>query len=271
MLNYTIGLLRSEGIELVKPIPLNKCAITKEYLLEKAGITDGTAIMFAMPYLSENCTEHNISLYAVPMDYHYYFSGLKERIIPKLKERFPEKKIEMFTDHSPFDERDAAALAGLGVIGKNQMLITDRYSSYVFIGEIVTDLIIDCPDTLDKPSYCIGCGKCLKECPINNDGIMCLSAVTQKKGELTEEEKRAMIKYGCAWGCDICQEVCPYTLNAKKSKTIYTKIPFFNTDLTPVLSYRSIENMPDEDFKKRAYAWRKKETILRNLDLLGYK
>ena len=99
----------------------------------------------------------------------------------------------------------------------------------------------------------------------------CLSSVTQKKGELTEDEITLIKKYGCAWGCDICQEVCPYTESAIKNNTIFTSIDFFKNDLTPSLHSHEIEAMSDEQFSKRAYSWRGKSVISRNLRIIEGK
>lgn len=69
------------------------------------------------------------------------------------------------------------------------------------------------------------------------------------------------------WGCDVCQEACPYTAHAKNRGTIYTDIPFFNRNTLPHLTPDALDAMSDEDFRRRAYAWRGREVIRRNLIL----
>jgi epoxyqueuosine reductase QueG len=73
--------------------------------------------------------------------------------------------------------------------------------------------------------------------------------------------------YRCktVWGCDICQLACPHTKRAIDEKTIETPVPFFQSNRTPCPTYREIEAMPKEVFSRRAYAWRGRKTILRNL------
>ena len=263
--------LLAHGINLASAIPLESCKVTRAYKLQKAGFDLSLplyAIMMAVPYYTEH-GEKNISSYCIPRDYHLYFKELFAAVLPRLNEIFPESRFAGFTDDSPIDERDAAAAAGLGIIGDNGMLITEKYSSYVFLGEIITDL----PLTLDREltiSRCEGCGGCKRACPIGEIGE-CLSALTQKKGELTDTEKTYIKKYGSAWGCDICQEVCPHTQKAIKSKTIYTNIEFFKNDLTPRLTRADIDNMSDEEFARRAYSWRKRATVKRNLEILEEK
>ncbi|MBO5716141.1 MAG: epoxyqueuosine reductase, partial [Clostridia bacterium] len=170
---------------------------------------------------------------------------------------------------SPIDEIHAAALSGLGVIGKNHLLITEKYSSYIFIGEIITDAIL--PSSAGEIKECINCGKCLSACPVNMKIDKCLSSLTQRKGDFNEEEKEAIKAHNYAWGCDKCQECCPYTIKAKNNKSIYTKIEFFNENLTPILTSELVENMPNDEFMRRAYSWRGKKTIIRNLKILEEK
>ena len=258
-------LLCSEGVTLFAPILLGDCKITRKYLLERAGIEGGTAIMIAAPYYTKHCDGASISAYAVSRDYHLFYKELFEKIIPVLENEFPNEKFAGFADHSPIAEIDAAARAGLGIIGRNNMLITEAFSSFIFVGEIITGAALDC--SVKAIRYCEDCGACTAACPAKN-GRECLSAVTQKKGMLTPEEENYILDVGCAWGCDVCQNVCPHTKRAKNSGSIYSPIPFFSQSPIPHPTRELIEKMDDAEFKSRAFSWRGRECILRNLDLL---
>ncbi len=268
MLEYIKTELSRHGIHNVGALPLSMCKITRAYKLEKCGLGDIqklSAVMLAIPYYTEH-TEKNISSYAVPRDYHLFCNELFASVLPRLKERYPHNLFAGFADDSPVDERHAAALSGLGILGDNCMLITEKYSSYVFLAEIITDLPIKHENQYEL-LHCESCGKCLDACPRKEIGD-CLSALTQKKGELSEKEKNAIRAQGSAWGCDICQEVCPYTKRARELGTIYTEIAFFKESLLPKLTSDMIKNMDDISFSLRAYSWRKRETILRNSEIL---
>jgi epoxyqueuosine reductase len=260
--------LRERSISLFSSVRLSDCKIIRPYLIEKAEISaeNGSAIIIAVPYVTESFGSGNISEYAKGLDYHIFFKSLFADIIPLLKKDFPQAHFAGFTDHSPIDEINAAALAGLGVIGKNGLLITEKYSSFVFIGEIVTDLTID--SITSEIKHCENCGICISACPVKCDKSGCLSALTQKKGELTEEDKEIITKFGSAWGCDICQKACPHTKKALESGSIYTNIPFFKENMIPVLTYDAVNAMSPEEFSQRAYSWRGKQTILRNLRII---
>jgi epoxyqueuosine reductase len=171
----------------------------------------------------------------------------------------------MFADHSPIDERDAAVRAGIGIIGKNGLIITEKYSSYVFLAELIVGApLSDGYSSECQVRFCEDCGICKRSCPwLCGECDECLSALTQKKGELTKSEQNMISKYGL-WGCDICSEVCPHTKKAKKSGEIYSQIKFFNTSTLPYLTYDTVAKMSDEEFSKRAYSWRGRDTILRN-------
>ena len=220
-------------------------------------------IVACFPYLlpEEEYKNSNISKYAVVTDYHDVALSRLRKACDELSVAFPENKFVPFADNSPVPEVSAALYAGLGVRGKNTLLITEKYGSFVFIGEIVTDLVIDS----DKPTVrnCTDCGRCSRECPahaITENGIdseKCISAITQKKGELTEEEKKLMKKCGCVWGCDVCQDVCPMNINAA-----FTQIEEFLQSAVPVLC-------EDTDISERAYAWRGRKVIDRNLSISG--
>lgn len=258
-------LLEHEGISLFAPIRLHDCRITRPYLLERAGITNGTAIMLAVPYLPYIYDTKNLSAYAAVPDYHVYFRELFDRLLPILREHFPSHRFVGFADHSPIDEIDAALRAGLGVRGDNGLLLTVPYSSYVFLGEIVTDALL--PTTLHTPGECLHCGACRRACPVSLDKGRCLSALTQKKGELSDGERQRLREHPLIWGCDTCQEACPYTTAAIKHGTLCGAPAFFRRDILPILTAEALASMDDAFFSLRAYAWRGRTVIERNLNI----
>ena len=266
MFNFVKSHLIKLNIDLVSCLHLDECEIIRPYLLQNRGIHNGSVIIFAVPYFTnEEDEKRNISSYAVSRDYHLFFKSLFEELIVDLEKEYPENKFVGFTDHSPINEIKAAAKAGLGVIGENHLLLTNKYSSFVFIGEIITDAILN--SNAQKIEYCNKCGKCRTACPVGMDITSCLSSLTQKKGELDENETALIKKHGCVWGCDICQFSCPYTQNAIKDGTIYTNIDFFKESRTPFLNCESISQMSEDEFSSRAYSWRGKKTIIRNLKI----
>lgn len=259
-------LLRSEGIELSGVLSIDECTVTRRYLLERAGIEKGSAIIMAVPYASDDIGRGNVSEYAKSRDYHIYFRDLFARIIPRLRSLLKSNTFVGFADHSPINEIEAAARAGLGIIGMNGLLITENYSSFVFLGEIFTDLILE--SDAQEIAHCKECGRCRAACPSSlAHPQSCLSAITQKKGELTDSEKMLIIGSGLVWGCDHCQLSCPYTEAAIAGGTLFTSIPFFTEQRLPSLTYDSVNGMSESEFSQRAYAWRGRSTVLRNLAL----
>lgn len=222
-----------------------------------------TVISVLFPYyLGEEFYEKaNVSRYAVSEDYHIITGKIINDIADGLKEMFPENEFQAFVDNSPFPEVRCAVNAGLGSMGINNLFINKDYGSWVFLGEIVTDREFPVYD--GEYSLCDGCNKCIAACPtkaITGKEIIkekCLSFLSQKKGELDEETEKLIASTGCAWGCDICQKACPLNKNAK-----ITPIKEFFETASPEVTHET-------DIENRAFAWRGKKVIDRNLGIIN--
>ena len=278
MKKQLLDFLKKENIELYGITDTSRCNIKLAHVLKRAGFAaeegdEGkqprSMLCLCFPYFCG--FPKNFSAYAASRDYHAFCADLFTRFTALLNKLYPSYTFCGFADRSPYDEVYAASLAGLGKRGDNMLFLTEKYSSFVFLGEIVSDMPVsewECEERT-TPDICLHCGKCKKSCPgYSTDEFFCLSALTQKKGELTDDEKDIIRRYGSAWGCDICQKVCPITEKAIKSGSIYTPIEFFKTERTEELTSELVENMSDEEFKLRAYSWRGKNTVLRNLKIL---
>lgn len=243
------------GFEPLRPKLLNCRALSR--LPEGAK----TVIAAVFPYLLDEqiYKGSNVSKYAVVRDYHSVVGERLDEAARELKILFPGEDFVPFTDNSPVPEVAAALSAGLGAAGDNGLLIHERFGSFVFIGEIVTTLQL--PFEEKEPKTCLHCGRCASACPSGAitekgvDPVKCLSAVTQRKGELTLREEELIRESGCAWGCDVCQNVCP--LNKKAEPTDMEE---FKSDPVPVV-------LTGCELNGRAYEWRGRKVIERNLSL----
>ena len=262
-----------EKIEYFGVLPFSACRLRRPDIIERKGISSESiesAIMLLVPYYV-NDGAGNISLYARSGDYHHYCDLLFERLLPKLEARFGGRFLG-FADKSPIEENIAASMAGLGKLGDNYMLINEKYGSFVFLGEILSTVkpeVLGFDGKIAEPAYCPHCGACKSACPMMIEDMECLSAVTQKKGVLSDEEADYLKKYGSAWGCDLCQLACP--LNQKVlANGVETPIDFFRENRISTLTSEVLEKMSDEEFKARSFSWRGKAPLLRNLELLSH-
>ncbi|MBE6729245.1 MAG: DUF1730 domain-containing protein [Ruminococcaceae bacterium] len=213
-----------------------------------------SVILFTFPYKVREEKPLNISRYAAVCDYHTVVGKILKEKTNTLKKAYPEYCFVPFADNSPIPEVYAAAAAQLGVLGENGLLITKKYGSFVFIGEIVTDLPIESKKNI---SHCIGCGKCKTACPVGLDKENCLSKISQQKKPLLPEQEVLIGENGSVWGCDICSEICP--MNKNRALTYINEFK---------KSYRHKYTL-NEDGENRPYNWRGKEVIERNFRIIG--
>lgn len=224
-----------------------------------------TVIFALFPYYIGPLPHRNLSRYAVPDDYHNIAGQILHSCCQALSDCFPAEQFVSFVDSSPIREVYGAYLSGLGWMGKNGMLINPVFGSYVFIGEIVTTLPVPCsPQPLGG---CLGCGLCLQQCPtgaLKAAGLtesLCRSAITQKKGELSSWESEQVQKGRLAWGCDICNDVCPMNQH-----TLPSNLPQFYENFD---SRVTMENLPALR-KRKAFCYRSRSVMERNLKLTEY-
>jgi len=156
-----------------------------------------------------------IAQYARGADYHRVLRGMLEELVGGLRERFQEPfEHRTFVDTAPVLERELAARAGLGWIGKNTMLLHERLGSYLFLGEVITtlDLEPDAPAT----DRCGNCTRCLDACPTKAlptpyqlDASRCIAYFTiEHRSQVPEEFHEPVGDW--VYGCDVCQQVCPF-------------------------------------------------------------
>ena len=229
-------------------------------------------IVCAFPYYIGEFKESNISKYCYGEDYHIVVKEMLQQICDYLSMNIENFEYKVFADNGPLVDRYLAYLSGIGYFGINNYIISDIYGSYVFIGYIMTNYEFTPDSPLDKT--CIKCGKCVKYCPGNAllgnyemNPKRCLSYITQKKGELEIEEEAILKKHKKVFGCDICQEVCPHNKNI-----MTTNIDRFKNDIITKIDKDEIDNISNKEFKRRygnrAFSWRGKNIIKRNLDLV---
>ncbi len=193
-----------------------------------------------------------VAMYAWGRDYHRLMKKMLWRFVEALRaetgESFPAR---VCVDTAPLIEREAAAAAGIGWIGKNTMVLSRELGSYFFLGEVITTLEI----AADEPmaDRCGSCTRCLEACPTQAfpapyemDATRCISYLTI---ELREEVPSALAAGVGDWvyGCDICQQVCPYNQRAPE-----TANPALCDDRAGAwLDLRELLHWTDDDYAER--------------------
>jgi epoxyqueuosine reductase len=231
-----------------------------------------SVIVCLFPYYTGHSDDANLSKYTYGLDYHVIVKKKLETIATYMSELIPDFVYKCFADTGPFSDRYLAHKAGLGFWGLNNLLITDKYGSYVFIGYILNNYPFPPDKPLDKT--CDRCFACIKKCPgkciigdYTINPLKCRSYITQKKTELSTEDISILKKGTTIWGCDVCQDVCPHNQRAKE-----TVIEEFKKDLKYNLDYEELAEISNKEFlrryKNRAFSWRGKAVLKRNYEII---
>jgi len=161
-----------------------------------------------------------LSKYAYGTDYHFVIKDRLKELLNFIREEAPGTTGRPFVDSAPVLDRAWAVKAGLGWIGKNANLIHPVIGSFVFIGELIIDLPLKY-NTETVKDYCGNCRKCIDACPTTAiisprqiDGTKCLSYQTIELHDEIDSEIKPHL-HERAFGCDICQDVCPWNSSAK--------------------------------------------------------
>ena len=263
-------LLKKEGVCGFAALPLDKCRINKERLISDA--PEGCYAIIT--YISYPVTTNGLfAAFSVIPDYHIFFSELEKKLSALFEEKYGGTYAKVFADHSPIDERLAACNAGLGVKGDNGLFISHTHGSFVFIGEIICSLSEKeleeegIPLSFVPAKECLHCGACTEACPsgaVAGEKKLCVSHITQKKGNLSDTEADIIKKSGYVWGCDLCALACP--MNKNNEAQIYGS--FFTKSIISPKTFADIDAMSDEEYKKYPFSWRKKELLKRNFEIL---
>lgn len=199
------------------------------------------------------------------IDYHYLLQDKMEQLAAAIRQLDTQLEYKTMVDTGALVDTAVAQRAGLGFIGKNGLLITKEYGSYVFLGELVTNLEIE-PDQ-PVPNGCGDCTRCLTSCPTScllGDGTMnakrCLSFQTQDKG-MMDLECRKKIKT-VIYGCDICQISCPYNKGILNQAHTEIDPELAQPQLLPFLELSN--GQFKEKFGHVAGSWRGKNILQRN-------
>ena len=226
-------------------------------------------------YQNPEPREGKVARYALGRDYHKVIPARLRKLVGVLEQEYPRSQHRICVDSAPLFDRSYAAMAGLGWFGKNTMLIDSKRGSWFFIGVVLSSIAFE----LDAPSAggCGTCRSCIDACPTGaiiklndrwavNSGD-CISYQTiEKRGELTIDT------HGWLFGCDVCQEVCPFNQerDSQPLRASFTPISdFFPRDLPSVDAIGTMSEAEwDENFRGSAMRRTGYEGLRRNVRAL---
>lgn len=193
-----------------------------------------------------------VSRYAWGTDYHYIIWEKLDILIKRLKEIDPDFDAVSYVDTGPAMDKVWASRAGLGWIGKHSNLISKEFGSWVFLATIITNYEFTYSGLVTD--HCGSCRRCIDACPTGAitkeyvvDANRCISYLTiENKGEISQEFEGSLESW--LFGCDICQEVCPWNIKFPK---LTGEGKFYPENGNKEIDLDEISAMENQDFKKR--------------------
>ena len=218
--------------------------------------------------------EYNFSNYAWGDDYHDVIKKNLYELVEFMRQILGDFNYRVCVDTSPLMEKKWAMRSGLGWIGKNTNLITRDFGSWIFLSEIIIDKKLEVDDFFDM-DLCGTCTACIDDCPTDAiiepytlDSSKCISYLTiEHRGDIPEDNKKSLNNW--IYGCDICQEVCPWNIkfskiSNKKSFQIRDGIK----DKKKIKDWQIDKEEFNQIFKKSSVKRTKYEGLMRNIDLV---
>ena len=186
-----------------------------------------------------------VARYALGEDYHDLLKSKLHALADAIREIAPEAQTRAAVDTAPVAEKELAARAGVGWLGKNTCLINPKIGSWLLLGEVLTTL--DIPADAGSTDHCGSCTRCIDACPTNAitapyqlDATKCISYLTiEHRGDIAPELQQQMQDW--LYGCDVCQDICPHNRKAPAA-TAPEFQPRFKSGTLPVSDVLSWDN-----------------------------
>lgn len=245
-------------------------------LVEGAKSIISLSLNYYNPEKQEDSEAPKISMYAYGKDYHDVIKDKLKRLVADLKSEIGDFQERHFTDSAPVMDKAWAKRSGIGWMGKNTNIIHPKAGSYFFLAEIICDLDLEYDNAMKD--YCGTCTQCIDACPTGAiikpyvvDGSKCISYFTielKDQMPIPDEFKGKMDHW--MFGCDVCQEVCPWNRFSKPHQT---------EEFTPTFSLLNMtkdnwQMLKEEEFnslfKHSAVKRTKYKGLKRNIDFLGF-
>jgi epoxyqueuosine reductase len=211
-----------------------------------------TLLFNYFPAEQQQASAPKIAKYAWGTDYHFVIKDKLNELLHILREQIGDIQGRGFVDSAPVLERSWAVKSGLGWVGKNGNLLNKHSGSFFFIATLITDLVL-VPDSPFVTDHCGTCTRCIDACPTDAivapreiDANKCISYFTIELKDAVIPEEYTDKMEGWMFGCDICQDVCPWNRFSKRhNETAFQPIP-------EILNLSAIEweQMTEETFKK---------------------